>query len=122
LWSDGSTLNFLDVTLPGIYSLAVTNQNTCVRVDSFVVKLQCPTALFVPNAFTPNNDGVNDVFFPIGYNITSFLMQIYTRWGTKEYETTNIDNGWIGDCNGVPCEMGTYVYYVQWEGVLDGIS
>src|SRR6185436_16062851 len=47
-WDDGTTLNFLDITEPGIYTLTVTNQNTCIGVDSFNVKLLCPTGLFVP--------------------------------------------------------------------------
>jgi len=122
VWDDGTTLNFLDITEAGVYSLTVTNQFTCIRVDSFEVKLLCPTALFVPDAFTPNGDGLNDIFTPIGYNITSFLMQIYNRWGRQEYETNSIDRGWDGDCNGVPCEMGTYVYYIVWTGALDGIT
>jgi len=121
-WNDGTTLNFLDITQAGIYSLTVTNQFTCARTDSFNVKLRCPTGIFVPDAFTPNGDGVNDIFTPIAYNLTSFLMQIYNRWGRQEYETVNINNGWDGNCHGVPCEMGTYVYYIIWTGALDGVT
>jgi gliding motility-associated-like protein len=121
-WSDGSTLNFMTITKPGIYSLTVTNQFTCKGVDSFAVTLQCPTALFIPDAFTPNGDGVNDIFIPIGYNIKTFVMQIYNRWGRKEFETNQIDKGWTGDCNQVPCEIGTYAYYIEWTGSLHGVN
>ncbi|MEO5674930.1 MAG: gliding motility-associated C-terminal domain-containing protein, partial [Chitinophagales bacterium] len=121
-WNNGNPFNFLEVTEPGIYSLTVTNEFTCIRTDTFIVTLQCSTALFIPDAFTPNGDGVNDIYFPIGYNITSFLMQIYNRWGTKVYETNSIDKGWQGDCKGIPCDIGTYVYYIIWTGSLEGVS
>lgn len=117
-WSDGSTLNFIDIDQPGTYSLTVTNQFTCKGVDPFNVTLQCPTAIFVPDAFTPNGDGVNDIFTPIGYNIKSYFMEIYNRWGIKVFETNNIDKGWNGDCGQVPCETATYVYYIVWTGSL----
>jgi len=120
-WSDGSTLNFLDVNKPGTYSVTVTNEHTCPSTDFFNVKTLCPTGLFIPNAFTPNNDGLNDVFLPIGYNITSFYMEIFNRWGQKVFETDDINRGWNGDCNQVECEMGTYVYYIEWTGSLEGV-
>lgn len=121
LWNDGSTLNYLAVTKPGIYSLTVTNQFTCPGTDFFTITLQCPTALFVPDAFTPNGDGVNDEFTAIGYNIKTFLMQIYNRWGVKVFETTQIDKGWNGDCKQTDCETGVYAYYIEWTGALYGV-
>ena len=120
-WSDGSTSDTMYVTKPGIYTLTVTNQFTCKGVDTFTITLQCPTAIFVPDAFTPNGDGVNDIFTAIGYNIKTFFMQIYDRWGIKEFETTQIDKGWNGDCKQTSCETGVYVYYIVWTGALYGV-
>src|SRR6185312_12658191 len=97
------------------------NQFTCKGVDSFNVTLQCPTALFVPDAFTPNGDGVNDVFTAIGYNFKTFHMQIFNRWGIKVFETTQMDKGWNGDCKQTDCETGAYAYYIEWTGALYGV-
>ncbi|MCS6991325.1 MAG: gliding motility-associated C-terminal domain-containing protein [Chitinophagales bacterium] len=119
-WSTGSKVNYTNITQPGIYWLEVTNEHTCRMRDTFKVQLQCPTALFVPNAFTPNGDGINDEFEPIGYNITAFFMRIYNRWGKMIYETHNLQHGWDGYCDGVPCEAGSYVYYIEWAGSLHG--
>ncbi|MCY7409006.1 MAG: gliding motility-associated C-terminal domain-containing protein [Chitinophagales bacterium] len=121
LWNDGSSLNFLRISKPGGYSLTITNSFTCFSKDSFNVTLQCPTALYMPNAFTPNGDGVNDYFLPIGYNITEFHMQIFNRWWQLVYETDNFEKGWNGEAKGVPGEIGAYVYYVVWQGKLEGV-
>ncbi|MCS6916947.1 MAG: gliding motility-associated C-terminal domain-containing protein [Chitinophagales bacterium] len=121
-WSTGSKLNYTNITKPGSYWLEVTNAQTCRNRDTFQVKLECPTALFVPNAFTPNGDGRNDVFLPIGYNINSFVMRIYNRWGKMVYETYDPQMGWDGYCHGVPCETGSYVYYIEWAGSLHGVD
>jgi hypothetical protein len=67
-WSTGSTSNFLDVTEPGAYSLTVTNDHACSTTDPFTVTTLCPTGLFIPNAFTPNNDGLNDIYVCNGVN------------------------------------------------------
>jgi gliding motility-associated-like protein len=53
--------------------------------------------LYVPNAITPNNDGVNDVFKAVGSHIADFEMVIWDRWGMKVFETTNIYEGWTGN-------------------------
>ncbi len=121
-WTTGSTVNYTKITKPGWYGITVTNQFTCRGTDSFFVQLKCPTALYIPNAFTPNNDGVNDIFEPIGYNITAFFMRVYNRWGKVVYETNSMQKGWNGYCHGVPCEAGTYVYHIEWSGALDGVA
>jgi len=121
-WNDGSSLNFLPITKPGTYSLTVTNVYTCFSTDSFHVTLKCPTNLWLPTAFTPNGDGINDFFLPIGYNITEFHMKIFNRWGQLVFSTDDADKGWNGYSNGVPAEMGAFVYYVAWAGFQDGVS
>jgi len=122
LWSDGTTLNTFQTDKPGNFWLTVSNSHTCKTTENFSVTTLCPTGIYVPNAFTPNDDGLNDVFTAIGYNITSFRMEIFNRWGILVYETNDINNGWDGDSNGVQCEVGTYVYYIWWTGEQDGVA
>jgi gliding motility-associated-like protein len=69
--------------------------------------------LIIPNAFSPNNDGTNDVFHINGANIAEFTMAIFDRWGQKVYETkaTNLNEGWNGLYpDGKTAELGVYVY------------
>lgn len=121
LWSDSATTSAINVIEPGIYGLTITNEFSCKSSDSAAILLKCPTQIFMPTAFTPNDDGLNDLYLAAGYNITSFLMRIYNRWGELVYVTSDILQGWNGVSQGIRAEMGTYIYYVTWKGLQDGI-
>jgi gliding motility-associated-like protein len=74
------------------------------------------TPFFVPNAFTPNDDGINDYFFNAGYemNLQSYQMVIWNRWGQKVFETDNPYSLWDGKSkNGNPVAEGVYVYMIK---------
>jgi gliding motility-associated-like protein len=78
-----------------------------IRVDPTVTE-------FIPEAFTPNGDGLNDVFrvFNLGYYQKLVDFRIYNRWGHEVYHSINPKQGWDGTLNGVPQDMGTYYYQV----------
>ena len=82
-------------------------------------------ALFAPNAFTPNGDGLNDYFFPEGFGIDkeNFDLYIYNRWGDVIYETDDIESPWNGMANGSDkvCQTGVYVWMIVMYD-LDGIE
>jgi gliding motility-associated-like protein len=71
----------------------------------------------IPNAFTPNGDGLNDYFFPrqqLSSGLVTFSMQIYNRWGQEIFATTNIDGrGWDGKFNGVDQPEGVFIYIIE---------
>jgi large repetitive protein len=71
----------------------------------------------MPNAFTPNGDGLNDTFGPIPrYDyVNRYYMSIFNRWGQMIYETSDINRGWDGTYQGSPVMMGTYVYRIVYE-------
>lgn len=97
--------------------LTVTN-GSCMDVDSVViVVLEEEPTLYVPNAFTPNGDSINDIF-RVGYtNIIQFNMIIFDRWGLKLFESSDIDTGWDGKVNGnVICD-GVYFYLIEATGI-----
>jgi len=77
-----------------------------------------PTTLyaFVPNAFTPNNDGLNETFTITGKNIVEFTMFIYDRWGKEIYFSDDINKGWDGKYKGQLCPAGSYYFYVKARG------
>ena len=89
-------------------------ENDSVASDSTTV----PTStLVVPNAFSPNNDQINDVFKVKSYqNIVEFHAYIFNRWGQKLYEWTNIDGGWDGTYRGNDVKQGTYFVLVKAKG------
>jgi len=69
-----------------------------------------------PTAFSPNNDGRNDLFRPVWYGeFTGYFMAIYNRWGEKIFQTYSKEEGWDGTYKGVPAEMGVYYYLCNYE-------
>lgn len=78
-----------------VANLTVVNAIGCR--DSVYMLIDAPISLFVPNAFTPNNDGINDVFQVYGAGIEDFEMIIYDRWGEVVFRSTDMDTVWIGD-------------------------
>jgi gliding motility-associated-like protein len=79
--------------------------------------------IFVPNSFTPNFDGLNDIFLPVfsNYGISNkyYSLQIYDRWGSLIFHTHDIQKGWDGTFKGEPCNSSVYVYSVNFKD-LDG--
>lgn len=76
-----------------------------------------PLLLEIPNVFTPNSDGINDVFMVRGENIISYEIKIYNRWGNLVYSSNNIKLSWDGRNGGDSCSEGNYFYLVQCNGV-----
>ncbi len=83
------------------------------------VCINFPATLFVPNAFSPNGDGLNDIFTSAGEFEARFNLQIYDRWGKLLFETNNKVAGWDGTVNGQPQPEGVYVFRMEVEG-FDG--
>ncbi|RMG75742.1 MAG: PKD domain-containing protein [Bacteroidetes bacterium] len=73
--------------------------------------------LFVPNAFSPNNDGHNDRFELYAPNLASAELSIFNRWGQMIYQTFNLDDPWDGTFKGSPVPEGVYVFVVRGTGV-----
>ncbi len=113
VWQDGSKDSIYVVTLPGEYSVLV-GYDGCVNSDSIKIG-ECPVLIWFPNAFTPNSDGLNDTFHPIGNGIEKFSMQIFNRWGTMVFETSSQETGWDGTYNGSLCPEETYVFKASFE-------
>ena len=88
--------------------------NDSVASDSTVV---LTSTLVMPNAFSPNDDQINDVYKVKSYqNIVEFHAYIFNRWGQKLYEWTNIDEGWDGKYRGNDVKQGTYFVLVKAKG------
>ncbi|MNL18407.1 hypothetical protein D3C87_1395500 [compost metagenome] len=71
--------------------------------------------IFVPNTFTPNNDGKNDILFVYGNTIAKMRLRVYNQWGQFLYESLSIQNGWDGTHKGDMQPNGVYVYYLEAE-------
>lgn len=118
LWSDGSTDPTLVLYDVGTYYLVVTDNNSCNYVDTINILIDCPSTIYVPNAFTPNDDGLNPQFMAYGTNIKEFSMEIYNRWGELIYTVQDLNKGWDGFVKNIPAPQGHYVYKITYVSYL----
>ena len=102
------------------YYVEVSNSPYCKRRDSVLVKVDFVCGdFFVPNAFSPNGDGLNDMINVHGFCIGTYVLQIYNRWGEKVFETSSMTESWDGTFRGKNMDTGVFVYRA--DGVtIDG--
>jgi gliding motility-associated-like protein len=97
------------------YTLTATTKNGCSTKDDIKVRLfKLEPDILVPDAFTPNKDGKNDILKPIPIGITELnYFSIFNRWGQPLFNTKEFGKGWDGTLNGLPAESGTYIFQTQ---------
>lgn len=98
-----------------VVTQVVTNQFGCADTTTRNVIVKPSHTFYIPTAFTPNEDGLNETFKPKGYEIDNFSMKIFNRWGELVYSTTDIDAGWNGTYDGGAAEPGVYTWRIQYE-------
>jgi gliding motility-associated-like protein len=112
VWSSGQTTSTIKILTPGVYTLQVSDSNGCIGSDSVTITdSTCPQYVYLPNAFTPNGDGKNDIFRPIFAGAAStFRFAVYDRWGRVVFVTSTPGAGWDGTTGGRQQPAGTYVW------------
>lgn len=121
-WQDSSSSQTFRVTEYGVYSVTVTDSFGCSNSLSIAVENNCPPKLFVPNAFTPNADQLNDTFKAETYNVISLTMKIYNRWGQLLFETSELGKGWNGMINSAFANADVYVYTIVYTGINNEVG
>ncbi len=96
--------------------LTVTNPLGCT--DSAYTLVEGPVLIYIPNAFTPNNDGMNDAFKVVISEVTRYELDIFNRWGELVFHSEDPDEVWIGNVNGGEhyAPEGMYNYRLKWKG------
>ncbi|MGZ8539943.1 MAG: T9SS type B sorting domain-containing protein, partial [Chitinophagaceae bacterium] len=112
LWSTGSVNNRIVIDQPGEYKLQVTDANGCVGTDSITLfKKECMNGIYIPTAFTPGNDGKNDLFKALVFGkVVSFKLQVFDRAGQLIFQTTDPRKGWDGSNSGISYSTSVFVW------------
>lgn len=113
VWQDGTVGGYFTATTTGMYR--IIGQNGCGRdtAQMNIVFEDCPCALLLPNAFTPNGDGINDNFRPLhACDMQDYSMTIFNRYGERIYFSKDPLQGWDGKNKGILLNMGGYVWTV----------
>jgi len=114
LWQDGSSQPTYSVIQTGSYALTATNG--CGSGQDEIKVLNGVCRVFVPSAFTPNNDGKNDTFKALGTElITQYNLKIFERNGQIVFETNDKSKGWDGRIGGAPSSSAVYVYLLTFK-------
>ena len=93
--------------------VAVRNLNDQIISTSNAISVEKPYALYAPNAFSPDSDGINDFFKISGQGILDFQIEIYNRWGQMVYKSDDLSKGWNGTFKGKNLPTGSYVYKIK---------
>jgi gliding motility-associated-like protein len=127
-FGDGSTSALQDpehaFQIAGAYTVCLTAISDDGCSDVACRAIDIAQQVFLPNAFTPNGDGVNDHFAPISqFALNAYRFQIFNRWGELIFDATAPGTGWDGTWKGVDQEGGVYIYVLraaEIEGVATG--
>jgi len=114
LWQDGSQDNEFQVTSTGIYTLTATTTDHCSITDEIQIFDCCEFSLILPNVFTPNNDGLNDVFNPLISEVSQYIMTIANRWGAVLFTSYDRNIGWDGRFENSKCPEGVYFVILEY--------
>ncbi len=116
-WSTGGVGNSLQIGEAGKYSLYVVDKYGCAGNDSIQIKTKsCPMEIFFPNAFTPNKDGLNDIFKPVIIATpVIYQFKIYNRFGQLIFKTSDPGKGWDGMIGNAAQETGAYVWMCTYQ-------
>jgi gliding motility-associated-like protein len=103
---DGSSFSTGNVTHTYSYAgdfwatLTVENTFGCIDKDSLKISIEPYFSMFIPNAFSPDGDGINDYFGPVGGGITQYVFRVFNRWGELVFESDSIEKQWDGTLDG----------------------
>jgi gliding motility-associated-like protein len=119
LWNNDSTSRIFILTEPGVYSVWITNSKGCRAEFQTEVLEDCLEALYVPNSFTPDGDGINDAWMIYGDNIKTFHLQLYNRMGEMFFESFDISQPWLGQRRDGDhfVESEVYPYIIRYQTV-----
>ncbi|RLD66366.1 MAG: hypothetical protein DRI84_04960 [Bacteroidetes bacterium] len=118
LWSTGNTDNLIEITESGTYW--VIAHNRCGTVSDSITVSECQCKIAIPNAFSPNGDGLNDVFEPkFDCHFKKYNFKIYNRWGELLFDTYNPFESWNGTYQFNELDPGVYVYIITYQTFQD---
>ena len=120
-WSFGSENNFVTIEEPGIYFVEAIDANACKYYDTISLEWEnCDESeyLYIPNTFTPNNDGINDIFsivFDETVILEEYELNIFNRWGEVIFVSKSEHNSWIGNDKTSQAPIGVYIWKLKYR-------
>lgn len=98
------------------YTVEAENEYGCINTDDVCIDINIDFGVYIPDSFTPNGDGLNDVFYVYGNGISNVQMTIFDRWGERMFTAVDQLTGWPGNYNAEDCPNGIYIYKINYKG------
>jgi gliding motility-associated-like protein len=122
IWSNGDTNQLYQAIEPGLLEVYLENEFGCYAEYDIEIINDCPSAVWIPNAFTPNGDGINEALVVMGRGVEEVQLSVFNRWGEQIWEGNQIGAEWDGTYLGNPVQQDVYVYrllynYINAEGI-----
>ncbi len=116
LWQDNSTVSSFTVSQTGKYFVRVTDNDGCSAADTITVTVDCSDVLF-PTGFTPNKDGKNDLFGPLGNlgAVKNYTLKVFSRFGDVVFESRDPYKKWSGEIKGLSAASGVFAWFAEYE-------
>lgn len=115
-WSTGEISKNIVVNEPGNYTLKLQDKYGCLWQDTIkLIEAKSSADVYFPNTFTPDRDGLNDIFKPETIGIKEFKMSVFNRWGQEIFYSEDINKGWDGSHQGIASELGVYTYMTEFK-------
>ena len=123
-WNTGETTSKIEVTNFGTYTVTAFNDCGSTKDSTFAYFQDCNYAIYIPNSFTPDNDGINDVWMMSTYNLKRLTLRIFNRWGDVIYTSHELNPVWIGNVHGGEhyANDGVYSYHLVYETIFGEIG
>ncbi|MEE3145157.1 MAG: PKD-like domain-containing protein [Bacteroidota bacterium] len=130
-FGDGTESDFVNTThfydSYGVYNVALVAmaEDGCTDTAYVAITVNDEVLFYVPNSFTPNGDGLNELFIPVltaGYDRSQgYEFSVYNRWGEQIFFSDTPGEGWDGTYNGLPSQNGTYIWYVKFKDSMNNL-
>jgi gliding motility-associated-like protein len=123
IWNTGETSQTIAISEPGVYAVTVSNAcgNSVAESTIYDDGAISSCTYVVPNAFSPDGDGHNDVFRALTECcLTKYSLQVFSRWGNLVFQSDDVSNGWNGTYKGAPLPTDVYIWKASWRVTLDG--
>lgn len=120
-WNDSIVTPTILVNQSGVYKLSI-NKGICTKTDSVSLKVSdCSCPVIYPNAFTPDNNNLNESFMPVAdCELKDYELLIFNRWGQLIFTSKNINHGWDGNYKGKPAPNGAYLWMARYKAQFTG--
>ena len=91
----------------------VTTEFGCKDTLATTVEVKPHYTFYIPSAFTPNDNGINEVWAPHGENVMLYELRIFNRWNQQIFQSSDMETGWDGTFNGTLVPQGVYTYQIE---------